>query len=356
MDQHGTFVATILRSTGKAHAAGAVLRMTSTDARAVATFGTSGFAELRDLAEGLVAHVGEAVVVDRAELYADHVQWLEQSFAARELPLDALRALLVAVRDELADALPRDAAVTATRVADVGLSRFGSQRAGVPSTLGDDADSDRVRRYLGSALAGDAATAARVAEEPLAAGADVSDVLAAVVARAQVELGRMWQRGEIDAGEEHVASRATEHVMSALRARSTRAPRVGRRVLVTTVSGDLHDIGLRMVADQFETSGWDVVYLGASTPARDVARAAVQRDVDLVALSAKLVLHVRATADAIEAVRAATPDRRVPVLVGGRPFEIVPDLWRLVGADGCASSAREAVTTAERIVAGESAS
>ena len=54
MEAHGTFVGAILRSTSKAHAAGAVLRMTSTDARAVATFGTSGSAELRDLAEGLV--------------------------------------------------------------------------------------------------------------------------------------------------------------------------------------------------------------------------------------------------------------------------------------------------------------
>jgi methanogenic corrinoid protein MtbC1 len=36
-------------------------------------------------------------------------------------------------------------------------------------------------------------------------------------------------------------------------------------------------------------------------------------------------------------------------MVGGGPFALVPDLWQVVGADGCACSASDAVKVARRI-------
>jgi methanogenic corrinoid protein MtbC1 len=36
--------------------------------------------------------------------------------------------------------------------------------------------------------------------------------------------------------------------------------------------------------------------------------------------------------------------------VGGHPFQIVPDLWKLVGADACAPNFSEAVQQSERMM------
>jgi len=93
----------------------------------------------------------------------------------------------------------------------------------------------------------------------------------------------------------------------------------------------LHDIGLRVVADRYEMDGWHAILLGANTPAPDVVRAVWDHRAELVAVSAHLGLHVRATARLVAAVREGAPGTRV--VVGGHPFTLVPDLWRVVGAD-----------------------
>ena len=38
-------------------------------------------------------------------------------------------------------------------------------------------------------------------------------------------------------------------------------------MVATCIGGELHEIGIRMVADFFEMEGWDTYYLGANTPA-----------------------------------------------------------------------------------------
>jgi methanogenic corrinoid protein MtbC1 len=352
LDAHGQFVAGLLLSARKAHAAGVVLRANSADPRLLEAFGPSGFADLQTHAEGLIEHMAQALTVGQPALYAHQAGWLKQAFAARGSPLDALRRLLVAIRDEVGEELPAEARAVAVACAEAGLRHFEAAPAETPSPLeGAGSHVELARRYLLCVLEGRRLDAIALAEQALASGLGVTELYTQVLGRAQIEIGRMWQRGEIHVAEEHLSSRITEQVMAIVNARMPRKPRNGRRVLITSANGDLHDIGLRMVADHFEMAGWEVVFLGASTPAEDVAAAVHDFEVDLVAVAAKLVLHVRATAEMVAAVRAATPGRRLPILVGGTPFQVAPDLWRVLGADGCAGSAVEAVQVGERLTA-----
>lgn len=72
-----------------------------------------------------------------------------------------------------------------------------------------------------------------------------------------------------------------------------------------------------------------------------------------MALGAKLSIHVRSAAAMISLVRAEPGTRRVPVIVGGLPFLLVPDLWKRIGADGSAPSAAGAVELGARLVLGK---
>jgi methanogenic corrinoid protein MtbC1 len=109
-----------------------------------------------------------------------------------------------------------------------------------------------------------------------------------------------------------------------------------------------------MVADLLESEGWQVDCLGANMPTVDLVEHAVdemgRQQFHLIALSASTGLAVRAIAGAIEALRAASPEARTPVMVGGGVFALVPDLWKVVGADGCATSASDSVRVARALV------
>jgi hypothetical protein len=74
----------------------------------------------------------------------------------------------------------------------------------------------------------------------------------------------------------------------------------------------------------------------------------------MLGVSVTMTFHTHLLAELIAAVRAAV-DRPIKILVGGYPFNIAPELWRKVEADGFAPDAQSAVATANRIVDTESA-
>jgi methanogenic corrinoid protein MtbC1 len=122
----------------------------------------------------------------------------------------------------------------------------------------------------------------------------------------------------------------------------------GPRLVATCVSGELHEIGARMVADFFEMEGWDTYFLGANTPTAGILHTLEERQTAILAVSATMTFHV----EQVRALIAATRQSGLPVriMVGGYPFNVAPELWRSVGADGFAPTAQEAIAVAQRLI------
>jgi methanogenic corrinoid protein MtbC1 len=139
--------------------------------------------------------------------------------------------------------------------------------------------------------------------------------------------------------------------MSQLYPRIFSSERLDRRMVATCVGGELHEIGVRMVADFFEMEGWDTYYLGANTPTTSILQALDDRNADILAISATMTFHVSQVRQLIDAVRASDSGRDIGILVGGYPFNHSANLWRRVGADGFATHAQEAVQRANELLA-----
>jgi len=106
-----------------------------------------------------------------------------------------------------------------------------------------------------------------------------------VVAPLNVEVGESWMQGRIEVFQEHVY---TESVQVVLRNALHHLPPagVGRpRVLLATVTGEPHGLGLLMAEALLSLEGCQCVSLGVQTPVWDVVRAAQALDAEVVALS-----------------------------------------------------------------------
>ena len=121
----------------------------------------------------------------------------------------------------------------------------------------------------------------------------------------------------------------------------------GLRMVATCVGGELHEIGLRMVTDFFEMAGWDTYYLGASTPTKSIIETIESYNANILAVSAAMTFHINATKDLISEIKTSEASKNVHILVGGRPFNLPPDLWKQVNANGYAKDAQKAIDTAE---------
>jgi len=309
-----------------------------------ARYGEAGRARCAEDAGFHLDHLRAALAHGSLELFVDYVRWARTLLAGRGVPDTDLLANLDVIRAVLAadPALPARDEVLA--ILAEGASSLSSLLADPPSFI--DAESPHAglaRRYLDALLACDRRTAAALVLDAVAGGLSVEDLYLDVFQVAQQELGRLWQMNRISVADEHYCTAATQLVMSQLYPCIFSTERVGRRMVVACAAGELHEIGARMVADFFEMKGWDSYYLGANTPAGGVVSTVVGRGAHVVALSATMSHHVGAVADLVRAIRARPEAAAVPIIVGGRPFNLAPELARNLGADGSARSARAAL-------------
>ena len=108
------------------------------------------------------------------------------------------------------------------------------------------------------------------------------------------------------------------------------------------VTGELHEIGARMLCDLLEMEGWNTIYLGANVPTGGIVAVLRDNQSDILAVSASMTFHIPAVREVIREVRMARPKTRI--LVGGYAFKIAPNLWRDVGADYWAKDASTAIS------------
>lgn len=312
-------------------------------------FGDPGRAKsVRDAAYHL-EYLAEAVDAGDPALFGAYVAWVKVLFAGLHLPDTVLPTTLECTRQVLATHLPEEARIPALAVLETGLQSLSGAPVSLPSYLDGDAPLDHLARaYLAALLAGDRPAASRMILQAVEQGTPVKDIYLRVFQRTQHELGRLWQTNQISVAQEHYCTAATQMVMSQLYPAIFATAKKGPRLVATCVGGELHEIGARMVADFFEMEGWDTYFLGANTPTDSILRAVEERRADILAVSATMTFHIERVRELVAAARQS--GLRVRVMVGGYPFNIAPELWRSVGADGYAPDAEDAVHRAERLI------
>lgn len=205
--------------------------------------------------------------------------------------------------------------------------------------------------YLDALRKGDRRQALRAAQNALAVGTDIRDLYLGVFQPAMHEVGRLWETNQITVAQEHLATAITQSVMAHLYGHVFTYAPIGRTLIATCIGGELHELGIRMVADFFEMEGWDVYYLGANMPVDDIIRMAREKRADLLGISVTLNSHVSHARDMIHAVRASPIGNHIRIMLGGQPINRAPDLYKTMGADFTARNAREAVQLAMEVMA-----
>jgi DNA-binding transcriptional MerR regulator/methylmalonyl-CoA mutase cobalamin-binding subunit len=108
----------------------------------------------------------------------------------------------------------------------------------------------------------------------------VQDIVAPLITR----IGEAWSRNELGIFEEHLFSQHLEKLFRTTLANM--APQAGSpRVLLTTLPGEEHTLGLLMVEALLVVEDAYPVLLGPRTPIAEIVRAAQLKQVDVVCLS-----------------------------------------------------------------------
>jgi DNA-binding transcriptional MerR regulator/methylmalonyl-CoA mutase cobalamin-binding subunit len=105
-----------------------------------------------------------------------------------------------------------------------------------------------------------------------------------IAAPLTIKVGEQWAAGRISIADEHLYTDLLQHLIHGAMRTDQAAPR-RPRVLLTTLPGEPHALGLLMTQAWLAGEGIECISLGAQTPATEVAAAALDYKVDVVGVS-----------------------------------------------------------------------
>lgn len=180
------------------------------------------------------------------------------------------------------------------------------------------------------------------------AGIPIESLYLTLLAPAARHLGELWVADLCTFAEVTLGLMRLQQVMRALspafQSEST-APHSEHQVLLTPVPGEQHSFGLFMVAEFFHRDGWHISS-GPLASVDELANAVRNQRFAIVGLSVSSEAKLDELAAAIRAVRRASLNRRVGVMVGGQIFVDHPEVAPMVGADATAKDSRHAIEQA----------
>jgi methanogenic corrinoid protein MtbC1 len=311
-------------------------------------YGKKGMARCLEDARYHLRYLSEAVGAGESALFVHYATWAKTMLLARAIPVDDLVANLEVMLDVLGRELPQsmqgsvvDYVTSAIRGLTIADDNSSFLDPGQPLA-------ELTNQYLSALLRYDRHSASALILAAVENRVSIKEVYCHVFERCQYEIGRLWQSNIVSIGQEHYCTASTQLIMSQLYPYIFRADRTFRGTIVAAcVTGELHEIGVRMLCDLLELEGWNTIYLGANVPTASIVDVLRDNHSNILAVSASMVFHIRAVREVIAAVRFASPATRI--LVGGYAFKIAPNLWRDVGADYWAKDASDSISLIGRL-------
>jgi MerR family transcriptional regulator, light-induced transcriptional regulator len=302
--------------------------------------------ELRDLFGDEVVCLQEGLAANSPAFLTDYVCRAGTRLSSRHFPAGITAGSLEVMR-EMVQELPadyRDRSAEFIRAA---------QAASGPGLVGERKKrlTAPARAFLEAALAGNEEQCAAIVDTALAGGTPVPEIFEEIFAPVLGEIGRLWEKDEAGIAKEHYVTALIGRLLDRVNDRAPRKKsRSGALTAVTAcVGNELHEIGIRMVADLLRADGWEVYHVGANTPAGSIADTVCRQGAGVAAISVTMLSRLSDLDYLIRILRADKKTKDVAIIVGGYPFLLDPDLWRIMGADAVALRARDVPAIARRL-------
>lgn len=205
-----------------------------------------------------------------------------------------------------------------------------------------------IKRIIESILEGDSGSVQKTIKEALNNGVLAGEILNNSLIPGMVEVGVLFKDGEMFVPEVLVSAKAMQSGIDIIK--PMLAPgdvkKIGK-ILTVTVSGDLHDIGVKLVGLMLEGAGFEVIYMGVDKSAEEIVNKVKQLQPDILGMSAMLTTTMHNMKEVVDLLKEHGVYDTLKVMVGGAP--VSNNFAQAIGAR-YSPDATEAVKTAKELL------
>jgi methylmalonyl-CoA mutase cobalamin-binding domain/chain len=203
---------------------------------------------------------------------------------------------------------------------------------------------ERIRKTV---HAGDAEKTLKLVRNALEKGYGAFGIMENGLVKGLEDCGVDYQEQRMWLPELMLATEAVKNSASILipRMDAGRVERSLGKVVLATVQGDIHDIGIELVGIMLESAGFSVRFLGGNVPIPDLIAAVKEEEADLLALSTLLSTGMYVMPEVLKILKAEGLRDSLKVIIGGAVIR--QEFCDEIGADGYAPDAVSAVRLAK---------
>jgi methylmalonyl-CoA mutase cobalamin-binding domain/chain len=195
---------------------------------------------------------------------------------------------------------------------------------------------------------GKTAPTLELVKKALAEGLPATDILNKALILGIRDCGAGYEKGVKFIPEMLLSAKAMKQSVELLKPHLAAGGEVeAGKVVMATVEGDVHDIGLELVTVMLESAGFKARYMGPDVPTADIVAAVQEIKPHLLGLSALLTNTMDIMPKVLKILEEKGLRSSVKVMVGGAPVK--QDFCDEIGADGYAYDAAAAVPVANKL-------
>ncbi len=209
---------------------------------------------------------------------------------------------------------------------------------------------NEAQKYLNFLLDGNKGEASNLIMKYIEKGKDIKEIYLEIFQATQIEVGKMWQENKINVAQEHYVTASTQMIMSQLYNYVLNTIKNNYTIIAASVSHELHEIGIRIVSDFLELEGFNVYYLGANMPLKDIMKSIKQKKANILMLSATMTEHIEEASKIINEIKINESTKHIKIMVGGYPFNVDQNLWKTLKADGYSKDALNTVEVVKKLL------
>lgn len=189
-----------------------------------------------------------------------------------------------------------------------------------------------------------------IVQEALDAGCDPMELLNDGMIAAMDVVGQRFEEGKLYVPQMLAAAKTMAAGVEVIKPLIKGNEAATGKMIMGTVSGDLHDIGKNLVIMMIESAGFEVIDLGVDVPIEKFLTAIEENpDVNIVGCSALLTTTLESLKDTVAAINKCANRSNFKVMVGGAP--VTAEFAKEIGADAYTENAAEAAKKAKELVA-----
>jgi len=290
-----------------------------------------------------VQFLAGAIEAGPPEAFGDYSRWAARMLGARGIPAHTLEENLAQLEKHVSMVLLPEECKAVLAFLARGREACTEPEAASDATPSGDSLGLTSRVFLAAILSGQRQAAINIIEEALRAGQSHVDIYVNVFAQSLHRVGELWELNKISVAQEHIATAITQYAIALIYPRLVPTGVHRGNMVVTGVSGELHQIGANLVADAMESSGWTVRFLGTNLPHSSVLATVEEHSANVLCISTTIMANLPSVGELVGVVRSKLGERAPEIVLGGGAYRLAPQFATEVGATGPFIDLRQAL-------------